>query len=53
MPNKSKQTKMKNSKDLSLEETLKHYPPPPAEHTYELKMEKFIKNILDKQKKNK
>jgi len=31
---------------------IQKYPPPPEEHTYELKMEKRLKRMLKKQKKN-
>jgi hypothetical protein len=35
-----------------VEEYLKQLPPPPEEHTHELKMEKRLKRLIEKQKED-
>jgi len=47
-----RQNKPKKVDTTDIEEYLKHLPPPPEEHAYELKMEKSLKRMLEKQKKN-
>ena len=51
MPKERKQNNVANAKELSLEEILKHLPPPLPEHAYELKTEKRVKELLKEQKK--
>ena len=51
MPKERKQNIAANAKELSLEEYLKQLPPPPPEHTHELKMEEHVKQLLKEQKK--
>jgi len=51
MPKERKQKNATNAKELSLEEYLKQLPPPPKEHTHELKMEKRVKQLIKEQKK--
>lgn len=48
---KRKKTKKAQTKDI--EEYLKQLSPPPEEHTYELKMEKRLKRMLEEQEKKK
>lgn len=46
----AKEAKRKKKKlDTDLEEILKLLPPPPEEHAHELKMEKRLKRMLEKQ----
>jgi hypothetical protein len=52
MPKERKQKNATNQKELSLKEYLKQLPPPPPEHAYELKMEKYVKQLIKEQKKN-
>ena len=51
MPRERQQSNAANTKELSLEETLKQLPPPPSEHAHELEMEKRVKQLLNEQKK--
>ena len=46
-----RQRKPKTVKTTDIEEYLKQLPPPPEEHTYELKMEKRLKRMLEEQEK--
>jgi len=48
-----RQKKPKRGETKDVEEYLKQLPPPPEEHTYELKMEKRLKRMLEEQKKKK
>jgi len=48
-----RQKKPKKPKTTDIEEYLKQLPPPPAEHTYELKMEKRLKRVLEEEEKKK
>jgi len=48
-----RQKKPKRVETKDVEEYLKQLPPPPEEHTYELKMEKRLKRMLEEQKKKK
>jgi hypothetical protein len=43
--------KVTNPKKLSLQDYLKLLPQPPEEHIYELQMEKYVKQLLEKQNK--
>ena len=49
MPKEKKGAKI--TKELSLKEYLKQLPPPPPEHSHELKMEKRVKQLLKKRNK--
>ena len=51
MPKERRQNSMPNKKELSLEEYLKKIPPPPPEHSHELKMEKRVKQLIEEDKK--
>jgi hypothetical protein len=51
MPKERKQKNAAPAKELSLEEYLKHLPPPPPEHVHELKMEKKVKQLIKEHKK--
>ena len=51
MPKERKLKKATRTKELSVEEYLKQLPPPPEEHTHELKMEKRLKRLIEEQKK--
>jgi hypothetical protein len=51
MPKERKQKNTLNTKELSLEEYLKTIPPPPPEHSHELKMEKRVKHLIEENKK--
>jgi len=46
-----RQKKPKKGETTNIEEYLKKLPLPPEEHTYELKMEKRLKRMLEEQKK--
>jgi len=48
-----RQKKPKKAETKGTEEYLKQLPPPPEEHTYELKMEKLLKRMLKEQEKKK
>ncbi|MDH5782823.1 MAG: hypothetical protein OEZ35_04055 [Candidatus Bathyarchaeota archaeon] len=48
-----KHKKPKKVETTDIEEYLKQLPPPPEEHTYELKMEKRLKHMLEEQEKRK
>ena len=48
---KKRQKKSKKGETTDIEEYLKQLPPPPEEHTHELKMEKRLKRILKEQEK--
>jgi hypothetical protein len=43
--------KVNNLKKLPLEDYLKLLPLPPKEHSHELKMEKYVKELLEEQNK--
>jgi len=45
--------KPKKVETTDVEEYLKQLPLPPEEHTYELKMEKLLKRMVEKQEKKK
>jgi hypothetical protein len=45
--------KPKKVETTDIEENLKQLPSPPAEHIYELKMEKRLKHVLEEQEKKK
>jgi len=47
------QKKPKKVETTHMEEYLKQLPPPPEEHTYELKMEKRLKRMLQGKKAKK
>jgi len=49
---KRRQKKLKKAETTDIEKYLEQLPPPPEEHAYELKMEKRLKRMLEKQKKN-
>ncbi|MFX0203516.1 MAG: hypothetical protein ACFFCW_46035 [Candidatus Hodarchaeota archaeon] len=44
----AKEERRKKKKNTDVEEILKQLPPPPLEHTYELKMEKRLKRMLER-----
>ncbi|MBX5326745.1 MAG: hypothetical protein ACQXXH_06110 [Candidatus Bathyarchaeia archaeon] len=46
-----KQKKTKTAQDAQGEKQLKKLLPPPQEHVYELKMEKRLKRMLEKEQK--
>ena len=48
-----KHKKPKKVETTDIEEYLKHLPPPPEEHAYELNMEKRLKRTLGEQEKKK
>lgn len=48
-----KQKKPKKTETTNIKEYLKQLPPPPKEHTYELKMEKRLKRMLKEEEKKK
>jgi hypothetical protein len=48
-----RQKKPKKAKTTDIKEYLKQLPPPPKEHTYELKMEKHLKRMLKEAEKKK
>jgi len=48
-----KQKKLKKVEKTGIKEYLKQLPPPPEEHTYELKMEKLLKRMVKEQEKKK
>jgi len=48
-----RQRKPKTVKATDIEEYLKLLPPPPEEHTYELKMEKLLKRMVEEHEKKK
>jgi len=45
--------KLKKAETTAIEEYLKQLPPPPEEHAYELKMEIYLKRLVEKEKKKK
>ena len=51
MSKERKRKKATSTKELSVEEYLKQLPPPPEEHTHELKMEKQVKRMIEEQEK--
>jgi len=52
VPEEQKKRNATNIKELPLKEYLKQLPPPPPEHSHELKMEKRIKKLIKEQQKN-
>lgn len=50
---REKQKKKEKVEKMDTKEYLKKLPPPPEEHTYELKMEKRLKGMLEEQEKKK
>jgi hypothetical protein len=46
-----KRQKKPKTETRNIEEYVKQMPPPPKEHTYELKMEKLLKHMLREQEK--
>ena len=45
--------KPKKAETTAIEEYLKQLPPPPEEHAYELKMERHLKRLIEKEEKKK
>jgi len=45
--------KPKKTETPAIKEYLKQLPPPPEEHTYELKMERRLKRLVEKEEKKK
>jgi len=45
--------KPKKAETTAIEEYLKQLPPPPEEHAYELKMERRLKCLVEKEEKKK
>ena len=45
--------KRKKTETTDIEEYLKQLPSPPEEHAYELKMEKYLKRLIEKQEEKK
>jgi hypothetical protein len=45
--------KPKKAETTAIEGYLKRLPPPPEEHAYELKMEKRLKRLVEKEEKKK
>ena len=45
--------KTKKAETTAIEEYLKQLPSPPEEHAYELKMEKYLKRLVEKEEKKK
>jgi len=43
--------KLKKAEAMNIEEYMKQLPPPPEEHAYELKMEKYLKRLVEKKEK--
>jgi len=43
--------KLKKAETMDVEEYMKQLPPPPEEHAYELKMEKYLKRLVEKKEK--
>lgn len=52
MSKKKRQKKSTSIKELPLKQYLKKLPPPPQEHSYELKMEKFVNHLIKEKQKN-
>ena len=45
--------KLKKAETTAIEEYLKQLPSPPEEHAYELKMEGYLKRLVEKEEKKK